>query len=87
MEASMNSYIQSVIADRDAVDLKETREQIATCFEKVDAFLLPHPGLEVTKKKYDGDPAKVDPTFMALLDRYCGKVFSSELEPKRINGR
>ena len=71
--------MQGVIKDRDAKDLAETRQQIATCFEKVDCYLLTHPGFEVTKKKYDGDPKLIEPTFVALLDRYCKKVFNSEV--------
>ena len=56
LEREMDSYVKGVIADRDAKDLAETRQQIAMCFEKVDCYLLTHPGFEVTKKKYDGDP-------------------------------
>eukprot|EP00518_Triparma_eleuthera_P000394 CAMPEP_0182453614 /NCGR_PEP_ID=MMETSP1319-20130603/600_1 /TAXON_ID=172717 /ORGANISM="Bolidomonas pacifica, Strain RCC208" /LENGTH=389 /DNA_ID=CAMNT_0024651561 /DNA_START=165 /DNA_END=1334 /DNA_ORIENTATION=- len=87
MEREMDEYVKGVIKERDAKDLAETRQQIATCFEKVDCYLLTHPGFEVTKKKYDGDPKLIEPTFVALLDRYCKKVFNSELEPKRIHGR
>ena len=79
----MDSYVKGVIKDRDAKDLAETRQQIATCFEKVDCYLLTHPGFEVTKKKYDGDPNKIEPTFVKLLDRYCKKVFNSEVRTAR----
>lgn len=35
-------------------DLRETREQIVKCFENISCFMLPHPGLSVTRKTYDG---------------------------------
>ncbi|GMI12607.1 hypothetical protein TrRE_jg5701, partial [Triparma retinervis] len=87
MESEMDAYLKSVIKSRDAEDLAETRQQISECFEKVSAYLLTHPGIPVTRKNFDGDPAKVDPTFLKLLDRYVKRVFSTELEPKTIHGR
>ncbi|GMI40169.1 hypothetical protein TrCOL_g2096 [Triparma columacea] len=87
MESEMNNYLMEVIRSRDASDLAETRQQISECFEKVSAYLLPHPGIPVTRKNFDGDPSKVDPTFLALLDRYVRRVFSAELSPKTIHGR
>ena len=87
MESEMNNYLMEVIKSRDASDLAETRQQISECFEKVSAYLLPHPGIPVTRKNFDGDPSKVDPTFLALLDRYVRRVFSAELSPKTIHGR
>ena len=87
MEKEMDDYLTSVIRERDASDLRETRQQIASCFEKVTAYLLTHPGLAVTKSKFDGSPSAVDQTFLALLNRYVKRVFSTELEPKRIRGR
>ena len=39
----MKKYIGEVMQVRDA-DLQQTRDQILKCFEKIDCFLLPHPG-------------------------------------------
>ena len=44
----------AVMADRDADDLQETREQINMCFEDVSVYGLTHPGFAVTKKSYGG---------------------------------
>ena len=44
----------AVMADRDADDLQETREQINMCFDDVSAYGLTHPGFAVTKKSYGG---------------------------------
>lgn len=88
MQREMEDYLDKVIAERDAKDLQETREQIIACFEKVTCYGLVHPGMSVTKKKYGGDIKAMDPTFLHLLDRYCGKVFDVEsLTPKIIHGR
>lgn len=88
MEKEMEEYLETVIAERDAKDLQETREQILTCFDNVTCYGLVHPGMTVTKKKYSGDIKAMDPTFLNLIDRYCSKVFDVEkLAPKIIHGR
>jgi atlastin len=87
LEAEMDGYLKDVIKSRDAKDLAETREQITSCFSKVGCYLLPHPGLAVTKKKYTGSADKIDPLFFSLLARYCNRVFSASLAPKLIRGR
>jgi len=89
MEVEMEEYLEKVIAERDAIDLKETRDQISSCFENVTCFMMTHPGFGVTKKNYTGDVSVVDPTFLRLLDRYCERVFNrgDNLIPKAIRGR
>ena len=88
MEQEMKEYLDKAIADRDAADLQETRDQITSCFQSIGCYGLVHPGQAVTKKKYQGDVDKMDETFMALVDRYCQKVFDpTKLQPKIIHGR
>lgn len=88
MEKEMADYLDKVIAERDAKDLQETREQILACFESLTCFGLCHPGMSVIKKSYSGDVSKIEEMFLELLDRYCKRVFSVEnLEPKTIQGR
>jgi atlastin len=88
MEESMAAYLDQVIAEREAADLKETREQIMRCFHKLTCFGLSHPGLDVPKKSFQGEVAKIDKTFLNLLDRYCRRVFSVDnLKPKIVHGR
>ena len=88
MEAEMQSYLDHVLAERAASDLKETREQITSCFEEVSCFMMTHPGFAVIKNKYSGDTSKIDSLFMSLLDRYCQKVFDRKsLQPKTVRGR
>jgi len=88
MEKEMDEYFEKVIADRDAKDLQETREQINSCFAETSCYAFVHPGKHVTKKTYSGDVSQIDETFVKLLDRYCKKVFSLDnLQAKSIQGR
>mmetsp|Transcript_43312 Transcript_43312/g.44003 ORF Transcript_43312/g.44003 Transcript_43312/m.44003 type:complete len:588 (+) Transcript_43312:109-1872(+) len=88
MEQEMNEYMDKVIAEREAKDLQETREQILACFQKTSCFGLSHPGMAVIKNNFQGEVAKMDVMFLNLLDRYCKRVFSIDnLKPKVIHGR
>lgn len=88
MERSMETYLDKVMADRDAKDLRDTREQILNCFEKISCYGLCHPGNAVTKKKYGGEVSALDETFLQLLVRYCDRTFDAKtLQPKVIHGQ
>ncbi|KAL7462815.1 hypothetical protein ACHAXS_007828 [Conticribra weissflogii] len=88
MEKEMSEYLEHVLAERAASDLKETREQIHSCFKEVSCFMMTHPGFAVIKNKYEGDVSKIDGLFLRLLGRYCERVFSSgRLQPKTVRGR
>ena len=88
IERDMQEYLDKVLQEREAKDLKDTREQIASCFEQTTCYGFCHPGFAVTKKKYKGDVKDLEPLFLRLLDRYCHRVFSpASLQPKVIHGR
>mmetsp|Transcript_18384 Transcript_18384/g.44277 ORF Transcript_18384/g.44277 Transcript_18384/m.44277 type:complete len:684 (-) Transcript_18384:199-2250(-) len=96
MEAEMAAYLEHVTKERAASDLKETRDQITSCFEEISCFMMTHPGFAVIKNKYEGDVGKIEPLFMRLLDRYCQRVFDTNgdddgsaprLGPKSVRGR
>ena len=88
MDKEMKEYLESVLRERDAKDLQETRQHINESFEQVSCFMLTHPGFAVTKKKYEGNISAIDSTFLTLLSKYCRKVFDGkDLEPKQIHGR
>eukprot|EP00559_Dactyliosolen_fragilissimus_P009026 CAMPEP_0184865574 /NCGR_PEP_ID=MMETSP0580-20130426/18523_1 /TAXON_ID=1118495 /ORGANISM="Dactyliosolen fragilissimus" /LENGTH=660 /DNA_ID=CAMNT_0027364843 /DNA_START=41 /DNA_END=2023 /DNA_ORIENTATION=+ len=88
-EEEMAQYLEDVLSERAASDLKDTRQQINSCFESVSCYMFTHPGRAVTKKKYDGGVDSIDPTFLMFVDRYCQKIFGSgeNLAPKIIHGR
>ena len=87
-ETEMKKYLVDVVANHaDANDLRDTRDQINTCFEDVSCFLMPHPGKAVTKKKYSGDISVVDPSFKRFIDHYCERVFENVIAKSGIHGR
>mmetsp|Transcript_11887 Transcript_11887/g.14357 ORF Transcript_11887/g.14357 Transcript_11887/m.14357 type:complete len:562 (+) Transcript_11887:92-1777(+) len=87
----MNKYIKSTVFEaKNSKDLRETRDQITSCFENINCFMLPHPGLVVTRKTYDGaitGGKGLEDDFRTSLDTYMRRVFGINLEPKRIHGR
>jgi len=85
-EKEMKTYLENVLAEREASDLKETRDQISSCYEDVSCYQMTHPGFAVTKKKYSGDVNVIEPTFLSFLNRYCRRVFGN-LVAKSIHGR
>lgn len=87
LQQEMQTYLAEVIKTRGLNDLQSTREQIVRCFEKLDCFMLPHPGFSVVKKNYDGAISKIDPFFRALVNKYVRILFDQELDAKVINGR
>ena len=49
--------------------------QITSCFEKLSCFGLTHPGFDVVKKTFSGDIAKINPSFLRLLNTYVRHIF------------
>lgn len=87
LRQEMKDYLNEVVRSRGLSDLQSTREQITRCFEKLDCFMLPHPGFAVTKKSYDGAISKIDSFFRSLLNKYVRSVFGEDVHAKTINSR
>lgn len=84
----MDEYLQDVLSQKFQKDLKEVRDQIELCYEKVSCFCLPYPGEDVAEKKgYDGSIEKVRKHFRYLLGDYVRRVFSQRLTVKKIQGQ
>lgn len=86
MEEAMKDYLEQVIRERNVKDLQETREQILSTFQEIQCYGLCHPGFAVTKKKFSGQAADMEPLFLRLLDRYCTRVFDAA-PCKQIHGQ
>ena len=85
---SMMKYLHKVLAEREAKDLQDTREQILSCFDTISCFGLCHPGIAVTKKKFTGNVKDIDPMFIQLVSKYCETIFHpNNLPSKTIRGR
>lgn len=83
----MDTYLTNVLSTRSQKDLADTRQQIFSCFKEIGCFLLPHPGLPVTSKNYDGSISKIRPEFKTFLAIYLKRVIQLQLLPKKIHGR
>lgn len=70
----MQTYLQGVLRPRNASDLQSTRDQILRCFEKLDCFLLPHPG-----------SSSHHPSIALLIDLIDIRLWSHEEELRRID--
>jgi hypothetical protein len=46
----------------------------------VRCFILPHPGLDIPKKSYNGEVEKIAPLFRNLLNHFAREVFGPDLE-------
>lgn len=87
LREEMESYLSTVLSKTHHEDLKTVRDHIRTCFEEIGCFLLPHPGLEVREKGYDGSTRVLRPSFLKGLNLFMHTVFCEHLVPKRIHGR
>jgi len=56
-------------------DAKERVERLRSCFNTVDCFGLVHPGLAVTKPKYEGKISDISTDFLYLLDSFTEQFF------------
>lgn len=48
-------------------ELQRLRRNIRSCFADIECFLMPHPGFEVSTKKFDGRTKDVSPKFIEYL--------------------
>lgn len=87
LREEMQEYLDRLIRTRGDISLQSTRDQISRCFERVDCFMLPHPGIPITKPNYDGSIKVLDSSFCGLVDRFARLVFDEQLEPKRVHKR
>ncbi|KAG7297694.1 hypothetical protein JYU34_018412 [Plutella xylostella] len=68
--------------------LQALREHIASCFEELSCFLLPHPGMRVaTDPEFTGKLSDIDADFKSHLRQLVPLLLSpGSLVPKRIEG-
>lgn len=83
----MESYKNSFLSPRNSEDLNETRNQIKECYQIIDVYCLPHPGLEVSRVGYDGTIKTISAAFLNLLSNYISSIFTQGLGPIEINNR
>lgn len=68
-------------------DMRMLRQRIKSSFEKINSFLLPHPGLIVTKPDFQGDLQQTTNDFRNSVKELTESIFAPEnLSIKKING-
>lgn len=77
------------ISSKQHHELQSLRRHITACFEQIDCYLMPHPGLSVaTNPNFDGRLSEVTPEFRACLKELVPMLCAPEnLVVKKINGQ
>lgn len=67
--------------EEQTAEVKELVNRIRSSFKKIDAFLMPHPGMIVaSKQNFTGDLKQIDPVFK----KYVKELVSTLFNPKNI---
>jgi hypothetical protein len=81
-EGDSAAYLEGVLAPRAHLqDLNETRQNLRSSFARLGATLLPHPGLAVTQKGFDGSLERTSPEFQAAVKAFAARALGSDLRP------
>lgn len=76
------------VRDNQHKELKELRINLQECFDTLNCYLLPHPGLKVTTSpEFDGKLKDIEPEFRTRVKAFVEGTFSPHLSCKQINGR
>ncbi|KAG5673111.1 hypothetical protein PVAND_003185 [Polypedilum vanderplanki] len=81
--AYLNTFLE--IQDFQSPELQSVRRYLRSSFDKIDCFLMPHPGKKVaTDKTYDGRWKDIDSDFVDLMSEFFEYLFK-KMKPKTIN--
>jgi len=82
--------VDEVLAGNDdqTPEMRQLRQRIQSSFEKITAFLMPHPGMTVARgNTFNGDIQQIDPEFIKYVKELMPALFAPEnLIVKKING-
>lgn len=69
-------------------ELKELRLNLKKCFNTLNCYLMPHPGLRVcTSPEFDGKLKDIESDFKTYVKTFVEGTFQPNLSVKQINGR
>lgn len=84
-------YVNEIlnIKENQKEELKTLRNQLRPCFEKINGFLLPHPGKKATTdSNFDGQLKDLKPKFIQGVKELLHSLVSKEnITVKKINGK
>lgn len=77
------------VTNEQADELKSIRQHIQSCFERMECYLMPHPGFEAAENpKFSGKLTEIRPLFTEQLKDFVPTILSPEnLVLKTIGGR
>ncbi|XP_031634116.1 atlastin-like [Contarinia nasturtii] len=75
--------------EEQTTETKELVKRIRSSFNKIDAFLMPHPGMAVSRQQnFTGDLKQIDPSFKKYVKELVSTLFDPKnLVVKEIDGR
>jgi len=73
--------------DPDTVVENSTAKAMQNMFEKIGCFCMPHPGLQISNKKWTGNVKDISPDFVRFIDEYVREVFTTDLDVKTLLGQ
>lgn len=84
-------YLNEFLKGNDNLDKekKEMREVLVDCFEEINCFLLPHPGLKVAERgSFRGLVKDIKPAFRDEVKYMVNTLLNpTTLKPKVVNGK
>jgi atlastin len=81
----LNSKLESITKSDE--QLKSVRDQIKHSFDDLACFLMPHPGLIVEEKQFNGKLSDIEPAFLAQVKKLASTLFKPEnLVTKQVFG-
>ncbi|CAJ0916520.1 unnamed protein product, partial [Mesorhabditis belari] len=82
-------YLEKLLAikPKQKKELQKLRTSLKNSFERIDAFLMPHPGLRVASNNSDKVLGKVEADFKEYLEQFVTSHFKENfVEPKTMHG-
>lgn len=76
-------FNNNLFGRKDDEELNNKRNNIKSIFKSISCYLLPHPGLEITKRNYNGEISKINNSFLNLSNEYIKRIFEN-INPKMI---
>ncbi|GMR50771.1 hypothetical protein PMAYCL1PPCAC_20966, partial [Pristionchus mayeri] len=90
-EEGGSQYLDHVLqtSDEQPAELRATRDQLSSCFDKLLCYLLPHPGHRVAERgSFRGHVKDLRPLFKDHMAKMVESLLSPEaLRPKIVNGK
>lgn len=76
------------VNEKQHAELKELRVNLKRCFNTLNCYLMPHPGLKVcTSPEFDGKLRDIEKEFKTYVQKFVEGTFGQQLTIKQINGR